>query len=107
MLDREAALKAGDLTAFAEADERLTAAVERLIELGRAAVPAAAHAVRTAYQISSSVTSEAGELVEPQEPAPARVVASAAVSSVTLRNGHTIARYGQRRAAPRAGPARA
>ena len=34
MLDRQAALQAGDLTAFAEADERLTAAVETLIELG-------------------------------------------------------------------------
>ncbi|MET0296511.1 MAG: UPF0182 family protein [Microbacterium sp.] len=34
MLDRDAALKSGDLTAFAEADERLTAAVERLIALG-------------------------------------------------------------------------
>jgi uncharacterized membrane protein (UPF0182 family) len=34
MLDREAALKAGDLTKFAEADARLTAAVERLLELG-------------------------------------------------------------------------
>jgi uncharacterized membrane protein (UPF0182 family) len=34
MLDRDAALKAGDLTAFAEADARLTAAVETLIELG-------------------------------------------------------------------------
>lgn len=34
MLDRDAALQAGDLTAFAEADERLTAAVEKLIALG-------------------------------------------------------------------------
>ena len=34
MLDRDAALKAGDLTAFAEADNRLTAAVEKLIALG-------------------------------------------------------------------------
>ncbi|WP_127474393.1 UPF0182 family protein [Microbacterium sulfonylureivorans] len=34
MLDRDAALKAGDLTAFAEADDRLTAAVEKLIALG-------------------------------------------------------------------------
>jgi uncharacterized membrane protein (UPF0182 family) len=34
MLDRDAALKAGDLTAFAEADARLTEAVEKLIELG-------------------------------------------------------------------------
>ncbi len=34
MLDRQAALQAGDLTAFAEADERLTAAVETLIALG-------------------------------------------------------------------------
>jgi uncharacterized membrane protein (UPF0182 family) len=34
ILDREAALQAGDLTAFAEADERLTDAVERLIALG-------------------------------------------------------------------------
>jgi uncharacterized membrane protein (UPF0182 family) len=34
MLDRQAALQASDLTAFAEADERLTAAVEKLIELG-------------------------------------------------------------------------
>lgn len=33
MLDRDAALKAGDLAAFAEADERLTAAVETLLEL--------------------------------------------------------------------------
>ncbi len=33
MLDRDAALQAGDLTAFAEADERLTAAVEKLIAL--------------------------------------------------------------------------
>lgn len=34
MLDRQAALEAGDWTAFGEADDRLTAAVERLIELG-------------------------------------------------------------------------
>jgi uncharacterized membrane protein (UPF0182 family) len=34
MLDRDAALKAGDLAAFGEADERLSAAVEKLIELG-------------------------------------------------------------------------
>ena len=34
MLDRDAALRAGDLTAFAEADDRLTEAVERLIALG-------------------------------------------------------------------------
>lgn len=34
MLDRDAALQAGDLTAFAEADERLTAAVQKLIDLG-------------------------------------------------------------------------
>ncbi len=34
MLDRDEALQAGDLAAFAEADERLTAAVEKLIELG-------------------------------------------------------------------------
>ena len=34
MLERDAALQAGDLTAFAEADEKLTAAVEKLIELG-------------------------------------------------------------------------
>lgn len=34
MLDRDAALQAGDLTKFAEADERLTAAVEKLIDLG-------------------------------------------------------------------------
>jgi hypothetical protein len=34
MVDRDAALREGDLTAFAEADDRLTAAVERLIELG-------------------------------------------------------------------------
>ncbi len=33
MVDRDAALKAGDLTAFAEADERLTDAVTRLLEL--------------------------------------------------------------------------
>ena len=34
ILDRQAALASGDLTAFAEADERLTAAVEQLIALG-------------------------------------------------------------------------
>ena len=34
MLDRQTALQAGDLTAFAEADKRLTAAVEKLIALG-------------------------------------------------------------------------
>jgi uncharacterized membrane protein (UPF0182 family) len=34
MVDRDAALQDGDLAAFAEADERLQAAVERLIELG-------------------------------------------------------------------------
>ena len=34
MLDRQTALQAGDLTAFAEADDRLTAAVEKLIALG-------------------------------------------------------------------------
>ncbi|MFV0373833.1 UPF0182 family protein [Microbacterium sp.] len=33
MADRDAALQAGDLTAFAEADERLTAAVQKLLEL--------------------------------------------------------------------------
>ena len=33
MLDRDAALKAGDLTAFAEADDRLTEAVSTLLEL--------------------------------------------------------------------------
>ncbi|ALJ19969.1 UPF0182 family membrane protein [Microbacterium sp. No. 7] len=33
MLDRDAALKSGDLAAFAEADARLTDAVERLLEL--------------------------------------------------------------------------
>ncbi|WP_292834397.1 UPF0182 family protein [Microbacterium sp.] len=33
MLDRDAALKAGDLTAFAEADARLTAAVTQLLSL--------------------------------------------------------------------------
>ncbi|MET0812867.1 MAG: UPF0182 family protein [Microbacterium sp.] len=33
MLDRDAALKAGDLTAFAEADARLTAAVDQLLAL--------------------------------------------------------------------------
>jgi len=34
MLDRQAALQAGDWAAYGEADERLTAAVEQLIELG-------------------------------------------------------------------------
>lgn len=34
MIERDAALQDGDLAAFAEADERLTAAVEKLIELG-------------------------------------------------------------------------
>ncbi|GAA2012203.1 UPF0182 family protein [Microbacterium ulmi] len=34
MLDRDAALKSGDLAAFAEADERLTAAVQELLALG-------------------------------------------------------------------------
>lgn len=34
MLDRDAALQEGDLAKFAEADERLTAAVDKLIELG-------------------------------------------------------------------------
>lgn len=33
MVDRDAALKAGDLAAFAEADARLTAAVEQLLQL--------------------------------------------------------------------------
>jgi len=33
MLDRDAALKAGDLTKFAEADDRLTAAVQKLLDL--------------------------------------------------------------------------
>ena len=33
MMDREAALKAGDLTAFAEADKRLTEAVQTLLQL--------------------------------------------------------------------------
>ncbi|MEV4774265.1 UPF0182 family protein [Microbacterium sp. LWH12-1.2] len=37
LLDREAALKAGDLTKFAEADKRLTAAVNKLLELDAAA----------------------------------------------------------------------
>ncbi|MGZ0710491.1 UPF0182 family membrane protein (plasmid) [Coraliomargarita sp. W4R53] len=34
MLDRDTALKSGDLTAFAEADDRLSAAVDQLIQLG-------------------------------------------------------------------------
>jgi uncharacterized membrane protein (UPF0182 family) len=34
MIERDTALKEGDLTAFAEADERLTEAVERLVALG-------------------------------------------------------------------------
>jgi uncharacterized membrane protein (UPF0182 family) len=34
MLDRQAALEAGDWAAYGAADERLTAAVDRLIELG-------------------------------------------------------------------------
>ncbi|MDQ0725967.1 uncharacterized membrane protein (UPF0182 family) [Microbacterium sp. W4I20] len=37
LLDREAALKAGDLEKFAEADKRLTAAVEKLLALDSAA----------------------------------------------------------------------
>ena len=37
LVDRETALKAGDLAKFAEADERLTAAVQKLIELESAA----------------------------------------------------------------------
>jgi len=37
LADREAALKAGDLAAFAEADERLTEAVQTLIALDDAA----------------------------------------------------------------------
>ena len=37
LIDREAALKAGDLAKFAEADERLTAAVEKLLQLESAA----------------------------------------------------------------------
>jgi hypothetical protein len=37
LLDRDAALKAGDLEAFAEADKRLTAAVNKLLELDAAA----------------------------------------------------------------------
>ncbi|MCK3770174.1 UPF0182 family protein [Microbacterium aerolatum] len=37
LTDRETALKAGDLTAFAEADDRLTAAVTELLELEAAA----------------------------------------------------------------------
>jgi len=37
LLDRDAALKAGDLEAFAAADKRLTAAVEKLLELEAAA----------------------------------------------------------------------
>lgn len=36
LVDRETALKAGDLAKFAEADERLTAAVQKLIELDSA-----------------------------------------------------------------------
>jgi uncharacterized membrane protein (UPF0182 family) len=35
MLDRQAALEKGDWAAYGEADERLTAAVEKLIELGQ------------------------------------------------------------------------
>lgn len=34
MMDRQAALQAADWAAYGEADARLTAAVERLIELG-------------------------------------------------------------------------
>ena len=34
LVDKQAALQAGDLTAFAEADSRLTAAIERLIAFG-------------------------------------------------------------------------
>jgi hypothetical protein len=37
LVDRETALQSGDLTKFAEADERLTAAVEKLLELDAAA----------------------------------------------------------------------
>ena len=37
MVDRDVALKAGDLTAFAAADKRLTAAIEKLLELDGAA----------------------------------------------------------------------
>lgn len=37
LLDRDAALKAGDLEAFGEADKRLTAAIEQLLELESAA----------------------------------------------------------------------
>ncbi len=33
LLDRDAALKSGDLTKFAEADKRLTDAVNKLLEL--------------------------------------------------------------------------
>ena len=35
MLDRQAALEKGDWAAYGEADERLTAAVEKLIQLGQ------------------------------------------------------------------------
>ncbi|MGB3377127.1 MAG: UPF0182 family protein, partial [Microbacterium sp.] len=36
LIDRETALKSGDLAKFAEADERLTAAVQKLLELDAA-----------------------------------------------------------------------
>jgi uncharacterized membrane protein (UPF0182 family) len=37
LLDRDAALKSGDLEKFGEADKRLTAAVQKLLELENAA----------------------------------------------------------------------
>lgn len=92
MIDRDAALKAGDLTKFAEADARLTAAVQKLLALngdttggadrvahrpdGR--VGGAMGSVRRRraqelshhHQIRSSVCREAGELVQPEEAVP-------------------------------------
>ncbi len=92
MLDRDAALKAGDLTKFAEADDRLTAAVadadraRRSVTLdafvtGEQGVPDAAAAV---------TRKPASWLTQRNRRQP--FVACAAVSSVTVRNGHTIAR---------------
>lgn len=102
LIDKQTALQAGDLTAFAAADARLTAAIQQLIASGSSSstdpgTPVTAVAgvprqvVRNQNQISSRVTANpAIWLIQRNRRQPA--VAVSAVSSVTLRNGQTAAR---------------
>src|SRR4029079_12854599 len=71
MLDRDAALKAGDRKAFAEADDRLTAAVETLIALGDQEAAGVPSGGQERVPDQQQGDEEAGELVHPEEPPPA------------------------------------